>query len=247
MWRTVPRLALAAARSLADFVAEDRCHVCGAEPHGDSRCLDGVRAAVAGAVQVGWFTNHPVCVRCASRLDTATGIVEVACTPHPVRLASPFHTNATLLELVHRVKFSRMVSIADLLARATALAARDLVATLHDPILVPVPMDPRSLRQRGFNQAQRIATTLSRRWGIPLAEDAVVKPDATRPQSLAARHERLANVLGAYRAGPATVRGRHVIVVDDLVTTGATLTVIGVVLAGAGAASVSAVSAGRSL
>jgi predicted amidophosphoribosyltransferase len=107
-------------------------------------------------------------------------------------------------------------------------------------------MDARSLRRRGFNQAERVAVELGERWSLPVVADAVVKPRPTRPQSLAAHDERLSNVRGAFRPGPGSVAGRDAILVDDLVTTGATAAAVAAILGARGAASVTVASLGRS-
>jgi ComF family protein len=160
---------------------------------------------------------------------------------------SAFRTNPALLELIHRLKFSGVPSLADALGLALAGAAAEVAGRSADPLLVPVPMDPRSRRRRGFNQAELLACVLGRAWRMPVAADAVLKPIPTSPQSLARAGERLDNVRDAYRIGPVAVAGRNVIVVDDLVTTGATAAVVAAVLAAAGAASVRVVSVGRAL
>jgi ComF family protein len=260
------------ARCVADFLVDDRCHLCARAPTGGAGRLDPVRGAVARAARVGWFSNHPVCPRCASLLVRAGGegvagwrlpggailtpggtllgggsADGAGISPCALRLVSAFRTDATLLQLIHLVKFSRVTSICDLLAEALAAAGEPLARSLSAPVLVPVPMDPRSRRRRGFNQAERIARVLGRRWSLPVVCDAVVKPDQTRPQSLAPRDGRLANVCAAFGLGPGDVRGRDAIVVDDLVTTGATAAVVARALGAGGAASVSVASVGRAL
>lgn len=259
-----------------DFLFDDNCHLCGrrAERAGEGGpALDVIRGAVAAAVRVGWATNHPVCSDCASRLQVAAGegvlgwclpggsilmtsgeLVaapenpQASTSPGPVCVHSAFCTEATLLQLIHLIKFSRLTSLVGGLADALALAAGPAARRLdRDPTLVPVPMDARSRRRRGFNQAERIAAKLGQHWMLPLRTDAVVKPRPTPPQSLTRRDARMSNVRAAFRPGPGQVAGRDVILVDDLVTTGATAAAVAAVLAARGAASVTVASVGRAL
>ena len=92
--------------------------------------------------------------------------------------------------------------------------------------LVPVPLAAVKQRARGFNQAERLAGAVAVHWGIPVWPDALARTRATPTQTRLTPGERLANVHGAFRASASyadRLRGRHVILVDDVLTTGATL------------------------
>lgn len=234
-------------QALADFLVVDACHLCGrpyrgaATPAGDFRpaLVAPAVVRVLGAVDV---TAHPLCARCAR------GLVETEDSGWLPRVPviAPFHTNATLLGIVHAVKFGRVTCLIPGLAAAIskALLARGMP---RRPLLVPVPLDPAGRRRRGFNQAELIARELARRSGWELAPRALSKPRATRPQSLMAQGERVANVDKAFRAGPDPVAGRDVVLVDDLVTTGATASVCANVLRRSGGRVVAVACAGRAL
>lgn len=89
--------------------------------------------------------------------------------------------------------------------------------------LLAVPTSPRALAARGFNPARVVATAMAASSGLPLvADDVVLKTRETAKQAFLPFHERLRNVAGAFTAGP-SVRGCRLVIVDDVLTTGATL------------------------
>jgi len=179
-----------------------RCHVCGAAPP-LAMMVDDPSAASAPAVPA---RPCPTCVADPPPYDYA-------------RSAAIFE--GALREALHAFKFSGKRALARPLGD---LAAEHCVATLSEQIeaVVPVPLARERERERGFNQAELLARRVARRLGVPARPRWLVRVRATRPQSDLAAAERRANVRGAFRAGPG-VAGRHVLVVDDVLTTGATL------------------------
>jgi ComF family protein len=162
-------------------------------------------------------------------------------------LLAPFVTGKTLLHIIHTIKFQRYRGLSGGAAAAMAavLADRsDLVGA--DPVLIAVPMDTRALRKRGFNQSADLARGVARTLRLEFREDALVKFRRTRPQSLTPRRDRTENVRNAFAVRGNAVRGRDVLIVDDLVTTGATVRACSEVLRIAGAASTAVISLGRS-
>jgi ComF family protein len=102
-------------------------------------------------------------------------------------------------------------------------------------------------RERGYNQSALLADALARRWRIPVWPHAVQRVKATGTQTRLTPGERRRNVCGAFRAAPAecSFRGAHLVLVDDVITTGATLNECATALYGAGARIVSYVTFGR--
>ncbi len=114
--------------------------------------------------------------------------------------------------------------------------------------LVPVPLAQVRERERGFNQAQLIADALALHWGIPVWSQLLVRKRATETQTRLTPGERSANVHRAFSVCDGmleSVRGRHLMLVDDVITTGATLNACASVLFDAGARTISYATFGR--
>ncbi|MGE5893179.1 MAG: ComF family protein [bacterium] len=146
-----------------------------------------------------------------------------------------------LKEIIHAMKFRQMKKLALLLGRE--LAQLDLPDA---DVLVPVPLGRKGLRDREFNQAALMAKKVSEKTGIPLVLNRLVKIRETVPQSTLPAQERKDNVKNAYAlSGPMSCM--RVMLVDDIVTTGATVNECARVLRKAGAASVSVLAAARAV
>ncbi len=113
--------------------------------------------------------------------------------------------------------------------------------------LVPVPLAPVRKRERGFNQAELIARVLADRWKIPLWPGCLERVRATETQTRLTPGERQTNVRGAFRAAARApdLRGAHLVIVDDVITTAATLNACAAALCDAGARIVSYVTFAR--
>lgn len=114
--------------------------------------------------------------------------------------------------------------------------------------LIPVPLAASRLRQRGYNQSECLARALGALWGIPVRADALTRSRATQTQTRLTPEERVRNVHGAFAATTAArseLRGAHVVLVDDVVTTAATLNACARALHEAGVRIVSYVTFGR--
>lgn len=130
------------------------------------------------------------------------------------------------------------------LARLIQRAGSDIFSTAT--VLMPVPLYPARLRQRRYNQAALLAKALARLTGLPVQLDTLRRSRATKALeglSAKARHEELTDAF-SLRPG-ATVQGQHVVLVDDVMTTGATAHYCAVALRGAGAARVDVVTIAR--
>jgi len=134
------------------------------------------------------------------------------------------------------------------LARPLAQLVLPALAGVDAELVVPVPLHPSRLAERGFAQALILASHALRlaRVRAPLAHDVLVRQRPTAEQAGLARPARIANVAGAFAVtDPARVRGRHVLLVDDVVTTGATAAACTRVLRRAGASAVTVVALAR--
>jgi ComF family protein len=136
--------------------------------------------------------------------------------------------------LVQAYKYRAMLACAGWFAQAM-LARRD--APPAADVMIAVPLDGGRQRERGFNQALEIARILARHTGLPLAADAVWRTRETPPQAELPWRERARNVKGAFGCA-GSVAGRRIVVVDDVMTTGASLDELARTLKRAGAAHV---------
>ena len=212
-----------------------------------ARDLPHPRAAASIALDlpltIGWgrrgLETRPLCRGCCRSLVPWVEPARIAGTPLTVWPA--FETDDCLLSVIHALKFSRRERLASWLAGSLVrgLPARALSDHGDDIVLVPVPMDRGALRRRGFNQAERLASTWGEIAGVRVERRALVKTRATAPQSSLGREERVRNVVGAIEIGDRdAVAGKRVVLVDDLVTTGATASTCAAALGSAGACEV---------
>lgn len=144
-------------------------------------------------------------------------------------------------ELIHLLKFHHLLPVADFLAsrmeQLPVPAAADLV--------LAVPLARRRRQERGFNQAERIARLWARRHRLRTRFGALWRTRETAPQWGLTAEARRANVTGAFAAEPSAVAGRRIVLFDDVVTTGATVSACAEALRRAGAMAVHARSAAR--
>jgi ComF family protein len=149
-------------------------------------------------------------------------------------------------EVVHKLKYGGWTGLGGDMAARIIREGRTWTDA-ERAVLVPVPLGDARRRERGFNQCAVIAVALGQRWRVPVVNGAVVRARETKSQVLLTPEERSVNVHGAFAAGPAAdaARGAHVIVIDDVVTTGATLNACAAAAFAAGASTVSYITFGR--
>lgn len=198
----------------------------------------------------------PRCPRCALPQRTASLCTACRCAPPAFDATIVLGDYAPPREaLVLALKFGGVLPLANWLARrlASAWAARPSPSPA-DPndrpsLVVPIPLAPARLAERGFNQSWEIARRLAPRLGAAASADLLVRARSTAPQTALPAGPRHLNVAGAFalarHADLRGLRGRHVALVDDVMTTGATLAEAAAVLKRHGAARVTALVALR--
>ncbi|HET7456563.1 MAG TPA: double zinc ribbon domain-containing protein [Gemmatimonadaceae bacterium] len=201
---------------------------------------------------------HPQCTRCGHplRLGGPTVAAPRSCAwcallPPYVRAARSVAwvgEQGTAAAIVHALKYGGWSAAAAGMAERIGRLTWPADVVEERALVVPVPLAPARLRERGYNQSALLAAALASRWGVALADDVIERARATRTQTRLTPGERLANVRGAFRAlagAPERVRGSHVVLVDDVVTTCATLNACAAALFAAGARIVSYATFGR--
>ncbi len=162
--------------------------------------------------------------------------------PQPIVAAGAYR--GALAVALRRFKYSGRPDLARPLGRLARGAAR--AAGLRADLVVPVPLHARRLAERGYNQAALLAAHVAAELGADVAARGLARLRDTPQQARLGRDERLENVAGAFRVrAPDRVRGRAVVLVDDVATTGATLSACRAALLLAGAASVTCLVVAR--
>ncbi len=239
------RLAHDVVRALLDLALPRHCVACGAAVE---RGSDDV---VCGAC---WTRlprlPHPRCDRCGHPL-----VVRDLPPPHdpgPRRcrwcdLLPPYVRAARSVcwapegvggAVVHALKYEGWTNAAHGMAREMVRLPWPLDVTEERCALVPVPLAASRLRERGFNQSALLAGALAAAWRVPVWPDVLRRTRATTSQTRLTPGERLTNVAGAFRAVESAdggLRGAHVVLVDDVVTTAATLNACAAALVAGGA------------
>jgi ComF family protein len=144
-----------------------------------------------------------------------------------------------VLEAIHRYKYERAMWFETFLAGLLVRQAAPELARDNWDWLVPVPLHVTKQREREFNQAERLAIHLARATGIAVQTRLLKRTTATQTQTLLTRQERLRNVRNAFALRrPTSLRGRRIVLFDDVFTTGATTNACAGVLQKAGATDV---------
>ena len=235
-------------RALLDIIFPPLCHGCregipdAGELHICPACRDSIHVI-----------SSPLCTVCGIPFAT-TGGIDHPCGP--CRTSRPCFSSARAAvafdgvprDLIHRFKYEHKVHLAHPLVLLTREVLSSSVAAAGADLLIPVPLHRRRLRERGFNQAVLLGRPLARAWNIPFSFDTLRRVRWTAPQITLSADERETNVRGAFSvSAPDAVRGKRILLFDDVYTTGSTVAECCRVLRKAGADSVYIVTVARAL
>jgi ComF family protein len=181
------------------------------------------------------FIERPFCERLGTPFATDFGAADLGIEGllSPEAMADPpvyararavaHFDDGPVRHLVHRLKYGDRLELAGAMGRWMARAGEALLAEAD--VLVPVPLHPRRLAMRGYNQSALLARVVSRHCGVPAAPVALARRRATPAQVGLSRSQRALNMQGAFKvpeAGRPEVQGRAVVLIDDVLTSGAT-------------------------
>jgi ComF family protein len=157
-----------------------------------------------------------------------------------------YRSRGIVREIIHEFKYARQMHLRHLVAQwLSAALDDDRVRGVSFDLIVPVPLHPARQRERGFNQASLLAESLSTEVSLP-SRPVLERIRYTTTQTALDRAERMENLHNAFRLRKkADVRGLRVLLIDDVLTTGSTLSECARVLRRAGAISVHAATAAR--
>ncbi len=220
----VRRAAEAGLRDGLDFAFPRSCLLCG-EVFGEGRwlcpaCLKRVRESAAAALH-----------------SDPEDFPYLAGERHFDGLAACWEFNHDLEQCVHCIKYSGMERLGRQLGvLAGEILREDGILRVRPDAVVPVPLHPVRRRERGYNQSERIAQGFAGIYGLPVRSDLIDRRRATKTQTGLTGEQRQDNVKDAFRVvRPGSVEGMSLLVVDDVVTTGATLNACARSLKAAGA------------
>jgi ComF family protein len=226
-----------AALALSDLILPPSCVAC-------QRRLAGHDTLCPSCWRRIDFIRSPLCDRLGIPLpfDTGGPLISAAAVAHPpdfgrARAAALY--SGVMRDLIHDLKYRDTHHARRLFGRWLVEAGRDLIADCD--VIVAIPLARRRMLTRRFNQSQILANEVSRLSGKTVAPLALVRTRATRSQVGLSRTERERNVSGAFAVRPgqaSRIAGKAVLLIDDVITTGATANATARVLLRAGAARV---------
>lgn len=196
--------------ALLDVLLPRACLLCGARAH---------NALCAGCAADLPRLEAPLCPICAQPVPMPAPACGACLKTPPAFDATlaPLRYAFPIDRLIRDLKFRSRLASADFFAQCMLAAARPT-----GTLMMPVPLSRQHLRARGFNQALEIARPLARALGLPLDATSLVRPKETLPQSKLPWRARKGNVRNAFEC-KRDLTGEIVIVIDDVMTTGATL------------------------
>jgi len=153
-------------------------------------------------------------------------------------IAASGYQSPALRALIRQMKFRSSKNIADILGILLAQSMQEIAPILEkDTIIIPIPLSKKRMRERGYNQAERIAEKISLYHSFNLIRNGLIKIKNTPPQtSFSEKTKRAKNIRGAFNIGPSfSPSGKYILLIDDVMTSGATINEAARILKKAGA------------
>ncbi len=135
-----------------------------------------------------------------------------------------YNKGSRIRNLIHNLKYKGIKEIGYELGRVYGLSLKSSGFTADIDLIIPVPLHPTKKRIRGFNQSDTISTGIADVTGLPVDTTSLVRTAVSATQTKRSRYERWTNVEGIFHVtDPEIIRGRHILLVDDVITTGSTI------------------------
>ena len=215
---------------LVDWLYPPRCRACAGRIHG----WDGEYFCSSCRQRI-QLVSHPLCNLCGRPFPDAGGDDHTCgvCLQRPPRFAAARAwacyprdelTEHPLRRVVQRYKYGHKVSLGKPLGRLMARGCQPFLNEINADIIVPVPLHPKRLRWRGFNQSVLLAREVSRFYGVPMDPFLLTRERETEPQTQLPEEDRRRNMRGAFALNPEkSIDERSVLLIDDVYTSGATV------------------------
>lgn len=232
-------------QKIIDTVLPPRCIECG-------KILNGKIGLCPECFNRINFISRPYCSKCGTPFENAKNSGNLLCGKCIKEKRTPFRMNRSAMKydensknLILSFKFMDKTENASVLAKWMKIAGEDIWKEGVD-VLVPIPLHYTRLIKRKYNQSALLCAELSKLTGIPVDYNSVVRHLKTRPQVEFSGRERVKNIKGAFSVRhPKNVKGKRIVLVDDVMTTGSTLKECALVLRKAGASSVDTLTVAR--
>jgi len=180
--------------------------------------------------------NKGLCDSCLSKIETNLSGT-AACRYEGV-----------LKEVLRLFKYKNALSLLNAFSRLLAEFIDRNIDMKNIDLIIPVPLHPVKLRERGFNQARLLAQPIAKRYNVPISVSNLIKVRYTKPQSFLNRTQRLRNLNGAFSVKKrASLKGKRILLIDDVYTTGTTVAKASYALKRAGAEDVKALTLARGI
>jgi ComF family protein len=219
---------------VVDFVLPPKCVGCGKV--GKAFCAE-CRAVLPRLKEV------RVCGKCARPCPSCTSPHKLCphCTQHPLaleKISAAVFFQGNVPQLIHQFKYYRLFGLATVMAEV--MQEENQLTAVSGELLLPIPLHPQREQERGYNQSALLARELAIQTNLPYQPHALQRIRHTPPQAQLPAAARRTNVQDAFTANSRLVSSKRVILVDDVCTTGSTLSAAAEALYQAGATAVSA-------
>ncbi len=214
-------------RNLIDIIYPPRCHICRDFLLKDISENDAIYFCQACSADFKRMVS-PLCTVCSAPLDRSQE--DHLCEdclrkrPHYEKIYACYLYDGVIMDAIHQFKYGSKSFLGESLGLLFAQFVEDRIQRTDDLLTIPVPLHPKRLRERGFNQSLLLARNIALKMGSELDFLSLRRVKYTTPQTGLGKNERRKNVLNAFQVvDPGAVEGRTVLLVDDVATTGNTL------------------------